>query len=38
MSMKKTDYKKELKYLYEPSAKKVEILEVPQINFLMIDG
>ena len=36
--MKKIDYKKELNYLYKPSAKKVEIVEVPQMNFLMIDG
>ncbi|MBU0729413.1 MAG: GyrI-like domain-containing protein [Proteobacteria bacterium] len=36
--MKKIDYKKELKHLYKPSAKTVEIVEVPQMNFLMIDG
>ncbi len=36
--MKKIDYKKELKHLYKPSPKKVEIVEVPQMNFLMIDG
>ncbi len=36
--MKKVDYKKELKHLYKPSAKKVEIVDVPQMNFLMIDG
>ncbi len=36
--MKKNDYKKELKHLYKPSPKKVEIVEVPQMNFLMIDG
>jgi hypothetical protein len=36
--MEKIDYKKELKHLYKPSAKKVEIVEVPQMNFLMIDG
>ena len=36
--MVKIDYKKELKRLYSPSAKKVEIVEVPQMNFLMVDG
>jgi hypothetical protein len=36
--MEKIDYKKELKHLYKPSAKKVEVVEVPQMNFLMIDG
>jgi len=36
--MRKIDYKKELKHLYRPSAKKVEIVEVPQMNFLMVDG
>jgi hypothetical protein len=36
--MKKIDYKKELKHLYKPSAKDVGIVNVPQMNFLMIDG
>ena len=36
--MKKVDYKKELKHLYRSSAGKVEIVEVPRMNFLMIDG
>ena len=36
--MEKIDYKKKLKHLYKPSAGKVEIVEVPQMNFLMIDG
>jgi len=36
--MKKIDYKKELKNFYNASAKKVEVVEVPQMNFLMIDG
>jgi hypothetical protein len=36
--MEKLDYKKQLKHLYGPSAKKVEIVEVPQMNFLMVDG
>jgi hypothetical protein len=38
VSMEKIDYLKQLKHLYGPSAKKVEIVEVPQMNFLMIDG
>jgi hypothetical protein len=36
--MKKLDLKKELKYLYAPSASKVEIVDVPNFNFAMIDG
>jgi hypothetical protein len=36
--MEKTDYKKKLKHLYKPSTKKVEIVDVPQMNFLMVDG
>ncbi len=36
--MQKIDYKKELKHLYKPSAKKVEIVDAPKMNFLMIDG
>ena len=36
--MVKIDYKKELKNLYSSSAEKVEVVEVPQMNFLMIDG
>jgi len=36
--MKKTDYLKQLKHLYAPSAKNVEIVDVPELNFLMIDG
>ncbi len=36
--MEKIDYKKELKHLYKPFAKKVEIVNVPKMNFLMIDG
>ena len=38
MFMTKIDFKKELKHLYNPSAKKVEIVDVPMLNFLMIDG
>ncbi len=36
--MKTLDLKKELKHLYQPSAKKVEILKVPKLQFAMIDG
>jgi hypothetical protein len=36
--MKTLDLKKELKYLYAPSAKKVEIVQVPRLQFAMIDG
>lgn len=36
--MKKIDYKKELKHLYKPSTSKVEIVDVPAMNYLMIDG
>jgi len=36
--MEKIDYKKELKHLYRSSAKNVEVVEVPKMNFLMIDG
>ena len=36
--MEKIDYKKELEHLYKHSVNKVGIVEVPQMNFLMIDG
>lgn len=36
--MEKINYKKELKYLYNSSSKKVKIVEVPQMNFLMVNG
>ncbi len=36
--MGKIDYKKEFKHLYKPSAKKVEVVEVPRWNYLMVDG
>ncbi|MEE9443004.1 MAG: GyrI-like domain-containing protein [candidate division Zixibacteria bacterium] len=36
--MKKIDYKKEFKHLYNPSKKDVEIIEVPPMNYLMVDG
>ena len=36
--IKKSDLRKKLKYLYAPSAGKVEIVDVPSFNFAMIDG
>lgn len=36
--MEKIDYKKSLKHLFAPSASKVEIVHVPSMNFLMVDG
>ena len=37
-TVKKLDLRKELKHLYAPSAKQVEIVEVPPFKFLMLDG
>jgi hypothetical protein len=36
--MRKIDLKRELKYLYAPSAKEVQIVDVPTLSFVMIDG
>jgi len=36
--LKKLDLKKELQYLYRPSAKQVELVKVPKFNFAMVDG
>jgi len=36
--MNKVDVKKELKALYRPPAKEVVQVDVPPMNFLMIDG
>ncbi len=36
--MKKIDFKKELKQFYKASAKEAMFVEVPEMNFLMIDG
>jgi hypothetical protein len=36
--MKTLDLKKELRYLYVPCARKVEIVRVPRLQFAMIDG
>ena len=34
----KIDYKKDFKYLFSPSAKEPEIVEVPDFTYIMIDG
>ena len=36
--MEKIDYKKELEHLYKHSTNKVGIVEVPKMNFFMVDG
>jgi hypothetical protein len=36
--MKTLDLKKQFKYLYQPSAKKIEAVQVPNLQFVMIDG
>lgn len=36
--MAKVDLKKELKHLYQPSKAKFTIVDVPEMNFIMIDG
>ena len=36
--MSKIDLKKEWKQLYRPSAKKVSVVDVPPLQYLMIDG
>jgi hypothetical protein len=36
--MKTLDLKKQFKHLYQPSAKKIEIVQVPNLQFAMIDG
>ena len=36
--MEKIDLKKSLKYLYAPSAKAFSLVDVPAMNFIMIDG
>jgi hypothetical protein len=37
-SMDKIDFKKELKHLYQPPAKTPVAVEVPAMNYLMVDG
>jgi hypothetical protein len=34
----KVDFKKEMKHLYKPSGKTFEVVDVPPMQFLMIDG
>ena len=36
--MDKIDLKKELKNLYNPSSKEVTVVDVPAMNFLLVDG
>ncbi len=36
--MEKRDLKRELKHLYAPSTKQVTAVDVPEMNFLMVDG
>src|SRR5918993_2765171 len=36
--MKVLDLRKQYKYLYQPSAKKIETVQVPCLQFAMIDG
>lgn len=36
--MTKIDLRKELKHLYNPSKKEFSVVEVPAMNFLMVDG
>jgi hypothetical protein len=36
--MLKLDLKKDLKHLYQPTAKQVTLVEVPAFNFAMVDG
>ena len=36
--MNKIDFKKDLKHLYNPTAKEFTIVDVPTMQFLMIDG
>jgi len=36
--VEKVDLKKELKHLYQPSAKEVVQIDIPTTNYLMVDG
>ncbi len=36
--MKKLDLRRKYKHLYQPSARKVEVVEVPELSFAMLDG
>ena len=37
-AMQQIDYKKTLKHLYQPSAREVVQVDVPPLNYLMVDG
>ena len=36
--MEKIDFKKKLKHLYSPSSIQITVVDVPEMNFIMIDG
>jgi hypothetical protein len=36
--MEKMDLKKTLKHLYQPSTREIVLVDVPEMNFLMVDG
>ena len=36
--MKKLDLQRMYKHLYQPSARKVEVVDVPELSFVMLDG
>lgn len=36
--MEKIDLKKELKHLYNPSIKEISVVDVPEMNFLSVNG
>jgi hypothetical protein len=36
--MEKLDLKKNLKYLYSPSARTIALVDIPEMNFVMADG
>ena len=36
--VEKLDLRKSLSYLYAPSAKKMEVVNVPNFNFIKVDG
>jgi hypothetical protein len=36
--MKKLDLRKKWKHLYHPSARKIEVVDVPELSFLIVDG
>lgn len=36
--METIDFKKQMKYLYQPPTKEVVEVDVPEMNFLMVDG